>query len=67
MKFIVFTATVYIVQCFCVVCGVYCGLSNSSYSAKLLCCVEFFFGYSNSRYSVLVLCCVWIILWLQQQ
>jgi len=37
----VVTATIDIVQCYCVVCGVYCGYSNSRYSAMLLCCVEF--------------------------
>ena len=39
VEFIVVTATVDIVQCYCVVCGVYCGYSNSRYSAMLLCSV----------------------------
>ena len=34
------TATVVIVQWYCVVCGVYCGYSNCRYSAMILCCVE---------------------------
>jgi len=40
---IVLTATVDIVQWYCVVCGVYCGYSKSRYSAMVLCfvCVEF--------------------------
>jgi len=38
-KFIVFTATVDIVKCYCVLCGVYCGYSNSRYSEMLLCFV----------------------------
>ena len=36
---IVVTETVDIVQWYCVVCGVYCGYSNSSYSAMELCFV----------------------------
>ena len=39
VEFIVITATVDIVQLFCVVCEVYCGYSNSSFSAIVLCCV----------------------------
>jgi len=35
----VVTATVDIVQWYCVVCGDYCGYSNSRYSAMVLCCV----------------------------
>jgi len=31
--------TVEIVQWYCVVCGVYCGYSNSRYSAMVLCFV----------------------------
>ena len=38
VKFIVDTATVDIVQWYCVVCGGYCGYSNSRCSAMLLCC-----------------------------
>jgi len=64
----VVTTTVDIVQWYCVVCGVYCGYSNSRYSAIVLCCVcGVYCGYSNSRYSAMVLCCVWSLLWLQQQ
>jgi len=39
VEFIVVTAKVDIVQWYCVVCGVYCGYSNSRYSAMILCCV----------------------------
>jgi len=39
VEFIVVTATVDIVQCYCVLFGVYCGYSNSRYSGMLLCCV----------------------------
>ena len=35
------TETVDIVQCYCVLCGVYCGYSNRRYRAMVLCCVEF--------------------------
>jgi len=35
----VVTATVVLVQLFCVVCGVYCCYSNSRYSAMELCFV----------------------------
>jgi len=35
----VVTATVDIVQCFCVVCGDYCGYNNRRYSAIFLCFV----------------------------
>ena len=61
------TATIGIVQWYCVVCGVYCGYSNSIYSAMVLCCAGFYFGYSKSRYSAMVLCCVWSLFCLQQQ
>ena len=62
------TARVYIVQCYCAVCGVYCGYSKNIYSAMVLCflCLAFC-GYSNGRYSAMVLCCVWCLLWLKQQ
>jgi len=39
LEFIVVTATIDIVQWYCVVCGDYCGYSNSRYNAMLLCCV----------------------------
>jgi len=39
VEFIVFTVKAGIVQSYCVVCGVYCGYSNSCYSAILLCSV----------------------------
>jgi len=32
-------ASVELVQILCAVCGVYCGYSNSRYSALVLCCV----------------------------
>jgi len=35
----VVTATVDIVQLYCVLCGDYCGYINIRYSAMLLCCV----------------------------
>jgi len=54
----VVTSTVDIVQCYCVVCGVYYGYSNRRYSAMLLCCGGDYCCYSNSRYSIMVLCCV---------
>jgi len=63
----VITATVDIVQWYCVVCGVYCGYTNNSYSAMILRCVGVYCGYSNSRYSAMVMCCVWSLLWLHQQ
>jgi len=37
----VVTATLDIVQCYCVVCGVYCVYSKRRYSEMVLCCVEF--------------------------
>jgi len=37
MEVIVVKATVDIVEWYCVVCGVYCGYSNISYSAMVLC------------------------------
>jgi len=42
LEFIVVSATVDIVQWYCVLCGVYCGYSNSRYNAMVLCCVEVF-------------------------
>jgi len=36
----VVTATLDIVQYYCVLCGVYCGYRNSSYSAMILCSVS---------------------------
>jgi len=61
----VVTATVGIMQWYCVVCGAYCGDSNSIYSAKLLCCVAVYCGYRYSRYSAIFLCSVWNVLWLK--
>ena len=61
------TTLVDIVQWYCVVCGVYCGYSNSSYSAMVLCFCGDYCGYSNSRFSAMVLCCVWSLLLLEQQ
>jgi len=43
VHFVVVTATVDIVQWYCVVCGVYCDCSNSRYSAMILFCVWSFF------------------------
>jgi len=43
----VVTATLGIVQWYCVVCVIYCGYSNSRYSAMVLCCMLRFCGYSN--------------------
>jgi len=63
----VVTATLDIVQWYCVVCGVYCGYSNRSYSAKVMCCVGVYCGYSNSRYSAMAVCFVLSLLWLEQQ
>jgi len=63
----VVTATGDIVKWYCVMCGVYFGYSNNSYSAMVLCCVGDYCGYSNSSYSAMSLCCVWYLLWLQQQ
>ena len=56
VEFIVVIATVDTVQWYCVMCGVYCGYSNSKYSAIVLCCVGVYCGYSSSRYSAMVLC-----------
>ena len=39
VEFIVVTATLVIVQSYCVVCGVVCGYSTSRCSAMVLCCV----------------------------
>ena len=39
VEFIVVKAKVDILQCYCVVNRVYCGYSNTRYSAMLLCCV----------------------------
>ena len=61
------TATVEFVQSYCVVCGVYCGGSNSRNSAKVLCCVGDYCRYSKIGYSAMVLCCVWSFVLLQQQ
>ena len=60
------TATIDIVQWYSVLCGVFCGYNNSTYSAMLQCCVVVHCGYKNSRYSAIVMCCVWMLLWLQQ-
>jgi len=67
VEFFVVTATVDIVQRYCVVRGVSFCDRNSRYSVMVLCCVGVYCGYSNSRYSAMVLCCVWRLLWLQQQ
>ena len=52
------TATVDIVQWYCVVCGVYCCYSNSKYSAILLCCFGDYCGYSKRSYYAMLLCLV---------
>ena len=39
VEYFVDIATVDIVQWYCVLCVVYCGYSNSRYSAIVLCCV----------------------------
>jgi len=54
----VVTSTVYIVQCYCVLCGVYCGYIKSRYTAMVLYYVVDYCCYSNSRYSTMVLCFV---------
>ena len=41
VEFILYTATIDIVQWYCVLCGVYCGYSNSRYSVMVLLCMEF--------------------------
>jgi len=51
----VVTATVVIVQWYCVVCGVYCCYSNRNYSVMILCCVGDYCGYSRSSYYAMVL------------
>ena len=51
------TAAVDIVHWYCAVCGDFCGYSNSSYSAMVLCFVGVYCVYSNSRYSAMVLYC----------
>jgi len=67
VEFIVVTATVNIVQCYCVVFGVYCGYSKVDIVQwyRVVCGV--YCGYSNSRYRAIVLCFVWSFLWLQLQ
>jgi len=67
VEFIVVTATVNIVQWYCVLSGDYCGYGNSICSAMVLCFCGVYCGYSNSRFSGMVLCCVWSFLLLQQQ
>jgi len=54
----VVTATVDIVQWYCVVCGGFCVYSNNIYSAMVQCCVGVYCGYSNIRYSAMFLCFV---------
>jgi len=41
LEFIVVTSSVDIVQCYCVLCGVFCGYSNSWHSNITELCVEF--------------------------
>jgi len=60
-------ASVDIVQCYCVFCGVNCGNSNIRYRAILLCFVCSLLWLHNSRYRAMLLCFVWSLLWLQQQ
>jgi len=38
VEIIVVTEPLNIVKCYCFVCGVYCGYSNSRYRAMVLCC-----------------------------
>ena len=41
VKIILVISTVDIVQCYCVLCGIYCGYSNSRYGVMLLFLLEF--------------------------
>jgi len=66
VKFFVVTATLDIVQCYCVVCAVYCGNSNRIYTDWYCVMCVVYGGYSNIRNSATVLCCLWSILWLHQ-
>jgi len=61
VEYIVVTATVDIVQYYSVLCGVYCGYSNSRYSSNVLCFCGVYCGCSNSRYRVMVLCCFFLV------
>ena len=67
LDFIVVTATVDIVHCSFVLCGVYCGYRNSRYSSMLLCCVWSLLRLKQEQIqcNANVLC--WSLLWLQQQ
>ena len=65
VEFIVVTATVDIVQCYCVMCGVYCGYSNINILQWYCVLCGHYCGYSNNRYSAMVLCCVCSLLWLR--
>jgi len=63
---IVVTANVDIGQWYCVVCGVYCGYSNSRNRAIVLLLCGDYCGYSNSKYRAKILSCGWSSLWLGQ-
>jgi len=67
VEVIVVTATVDIVQCYCVVLE-FIVVTATVDIVQWYCvvCADYC-GYSNSRYSAMVLCCVWSLLWLQQQ
>ena len=53
------TATVDIVQCYCVVCVEFIVVTATADIVKCYCVVcGVYFGYSNSRYSAMILCCM---------
>jgi len=63
----VVTATVDVVQWYCVVCVVIVVTATVDIVRCYCVVCAVYCGYSNSRNSAMVLCCVWSLLWLQQQ
>ena len=61
------TATVDIVQWYCVVLEFTVVKATVDIVQWYLVVCGVYCGYSNSRYSAMVLCCLWSLLWLQHQ
>jgi len=63
VEFIVISATVDIVQWYCVVCVEFIEVTGKVDIVQWYCVVYgAYCDYSNSRYSAMVLCCVWSLL-----
>jgi len=66
LEFIVVTATVDVVQCYCVLLEFIVVTATIGILQWYCVLCGIYCGYRISRYSAMVLCLVWSLLWLQQ-